>query len=72
MLTMPKRLALALAAGSISYFAYPQPNFWPAIFVSVAGLLVSIRGLGVLKAFGVSLVGGAAFYASQIDRKSVV
>jgi len=66
MLTMPKRLALALAAGSISYFAYPQPNFWPAIFVSVAGLLVSIRGLGVLKAFGVSLVGGAAFYASQI------
>jgi apolipoprotein N-acyltransferase len=45
----------------------PRENIWPLIFVSVALILVSIRGL---KFFGAALVGfasGVAFYMSQIE-----
>jgi apolipoprotein N-acyltransferase len=65
-LTISKRLAIALLSGSISYLAYPSPNFWPAIFLSVAGLYVSIRGLNFWRGVLVGFVGGAAYYVAQI------
>ncbi len=65
-LTTSKRIVLAVASGLISYLAYPSPNFWPAIFLSVFGLYISIRGLGFWKATGVGVLGGFAFYTAQI------
>ena len=65
-LTTFRRVALAIFSGLISYFAYPSPNFWPAIFFSIAGLYLSIRGLGFWKATGIGFIGGAALYVAQI------
>lgn len=65
-LTTSKRLALAILSGLISYFAYPSPNFWPDIFVSVLGLYLSVRGLKFWKASAVGLAGGFAFFVAQI------
>lgn len=65
-LTTFKRYLLALASGAISYFAYPSPAFWPAIFISILGLYLSVRGLNFWKAFGVGFLGGAAYYVAQI------
>lgn len=65
-LTTSKRYLLTIASGAISYFAYPSPAFWPAIFVSVLGLYLSLRGLTFWKAFGVGFVGGTAYYVAQI------
>jgi apolipoprotein N-acyltransferase len=65
-LTTFKRYLLALASGAVSYFAYPSPAFWPAIFISILGLYLSIRGLNFWKAFGVGFLGGAAYYVAQI------
>lgn len=65
-LTTFKRAVLAVLAGLVSYFAYPSPNFWPAIFISVAGLYISVRGLNFWKATGIGLLGGLAFYVAQI------
>lgn len=63
---MSKRLVLALFSGLISYFAYPSPAFWPAIFLSVLGLYLSVHNLGFWKSFWLGLVGGSAFYVAQI------
>jgi apolipoprotein N-acyltransferase len=65
-LTTSKRAILAILAGFIAYFAYPSPNFWPAIFVSVAGLYISVRGLKFWRAAAIGLIGGSAFYVAQI------
>lgn len=65
-LTTFRRVSLAIFSGLVSYFAYPSPNFWPAIFLSVAGLYISIRGLGFWKATWIGFIGGAAFYVAQI------
>ena len=50
----------------MAYFAYPSPNFWPAICVSVAGLYISVRGLKFWKATAIGFLGGLAFYVAQI------
>lgn len=63
---MFRRVVIALLGGSVAYFAYPSPNFWPAIFLSVAGLYVSVRGLTFWKALGIGFLGGSAFYVAQI------
>ena len=63
---MFRRLILALAGGAVSYFAYPSPDFWPAIFISIAGLYLSIRGLGFWRGALIGFVGGASFYVAQI------
>lgn len=59
------RLLLAALSGGLSYFAYPKPGLWPLIFVSLAGLLISVRGATLGKAFLVGFVGGWTFFASQ-------
>ena len=61
------RLPIGVLGGLLSSLAMPRENIWPLIFVSVALILVSIRGL---KFFGSALVGfasGVAFYMSQIE-----
>ena len=61
-----RRLLLSLLSGAVSFFAFPSPNFWPAIFLSVAGLYLSVRGLRFWRAIPIGLVGGFAFYTAQI------
>ncbi|CAB4628168.1 MAG: apolipoprotein N-acyltransferase [Actinobacteria bacterium] len=61
------RLPVGVLGGLLSSLAMPRENIWPLIFVSVALILVSIRGL---KFFGAALIGfasGVAFYMSQIE-----
>jgi len=65
-LTTSKRILLALSSGLLSYFAYPSPDFWPAIFLSVLGLYLSVRGLGFWRSFLVGFLGGASYYVAQI------
>ena len=62
---LSSRLLLAALSGALSYFAYPKPGLWPLIFVSVAGLLISVRGATLGRAFSVGFVGGWTFFASQ-------
>ena len=62
---LSSRLTLAVASGLLSFFAYPKPGLWPLIFVSVAGLLISVRGATVARAALVGFAGGFTFYASQ-------
>lgn len=61
------RLPVGITGGLLSSLAMPRENIWPLIFVSVALILISLRGL---KFFAGSLVGfasGVAFYMSQIE-----
>lgn len=57
---------LALSFGAVSGLAYPQFNFWPAIFVSVAGLTWLAQGRGLLASAFLGLVAGMGFYTAQI------
>lgn len=60
------RLPLAGIGGAISTLAYPRFDFWPAIFISVIALLVSIRDLNLWRSLLVGFVGGFFFYFAQI------
>jgi apolipoprotein N-acyltransferase len=57
----------ALVGGLLSSLAMPREDIWPLIFVSVAMILVSIRGLRFWPAAGVGFVAGLAFYMSQVE-----
>ena len=59
------RLLVAALAGALSYFAYPRPNLWPLIFLSVAGFFIAIRGTTLPRAYWIGFVGGFTFFASQ-------
>lgn len=61
------RLPIAVIGGFVSSLAMPRENIWPLIFVSVALILVSIRGLRFFAATAVGFVSGVAFYMSQIE-----
>jgi apolipoprotein N-acyltransferase len=61
------RLAVGTIGGFVSSLAMPRENIWPLIFVSVAMMLVAIRGLGFWAAVGVGFASGMAFYLSQIE-----
>ena len=65
------RLLLAVAGGLLSSLAYPREGLWPMIFISVAALLLSVRGLKFRKAFGIGYLGGFLFYVSQIEWMSL-
>ncbi len=62
---LSSRVTLAIGSGLLSFFAYPKPGLWPLIFVSVAGLLIAVRGASVWRAGFIGFLGGFAFYASQ-------
>jgi len=61
------RLPIAILGGLLSSLAMPTENIWPLIFVSVALILVSIRGLRFVAATAVGFAAGLAFYMSQIE-----
>jgi apolipoprotein N-acyltransferase len=61
------RLPVGIFGGLLSSLAMPRENVWPLIFVSVALILVSIRGLRFLPAALVGFAAGVAFYMSQIE-----
>jgi apolipoprotein N-acyltransferase len=61
------RLPTALVGGLLSSLAMPREDIWPLIFVSVALILVSVRGLRFWPAAGVGFVAGIAFYMSQVE-----
>jgi apolipoprotein N-acyltransferase len=52
--------------GGISGLAYPRIEFWPAIFISVAGITWLLRRLTLASSLSLGFLGGAAFYVSQI------
>ncbi|MEY4391190.1 MAG: hypothetical protein RLZZ400_933 [Actinomycetota bacterium] len=59
------RLALGTLAGAMSYFAYPRPNIWPLIFLSVGLMFFAVRGTTLPRAATIGLSGGFAFFAAQ-------
>ena len=61
------RLPTALVGGYLSSLAMPREDIWPLIFVSVALILLSIRGLRFWSAAGVGFIAGLAFYLSQVE-----
>ena len=61
------RISTAIAGGLISSLAFPRENMPVLIFVSVALLSVSVRGLRFWPAWLLGFIGGAAFYLSQIE-----
>ena len=65
------RLPLAILGGLVSSLAMPRENLWPLIFVSLALLLVSVRGLRFWPASIIGFFGGFAFYLSQIEWMSL-
>jgi apolipoprotein N-acyltransferase len=65
------RLPLAILGGLISSLAMPRENFWPLIFVSLALVLISVRGLRFWSGSVIGFFGGFAFYASQIEWMSL-
>ena len=65
------RLPVGVLGGFLSSLAMPRENIWPLIFVSVALILVSIRGLRFLPAALIGFASGFAFYMSQIEWMSL-
>jgi apolipoprotein N-acyltransferase len=61
------RMPVGVLGGLLSSFAMPRENIWPLIFVSVALILISIRGLRFLPATLTGFASGLAFYMSQIE-----
>ena len=61
------RLPVAVVGGLLSSLAMPKDDIWPLIFVSVAMILVSIRGLRFWLAAGTGFLAGLAFYMSQVE-----
>jgi len=62
---LPWRFALAIAGGLLAGPTLPQANLWILIFPSMALLLLSVKGVKFWRGFGIGLVGGITFYASQ-------
>lgn len=65
------RIPVGILGGLLSSLAMPRENIWPLIFVSVAFILVSLRGLKFFAASFVGFFSGVAFYMSQIEWTSL-
>ena len=61
------RLPTGVVGGLLSSLAMPREDIWPLIFVSVAMILVAIRGLRFWPAAGIGFFAGLAFYMSQVE-----
>lgn len=65
------RLPVAVVGGLLSSLAMPRENIWPLMFVSVAMILISVRGLRFIPSSVVGFASGLAFYLSQIEWMSL-
>jgi apolipoprotein N-acyltransferase len=65
------RIPVGVLGGLLSSLAMPRENIWPLIFVSVAMIIVGLRGLKFLPASFVGFFSGVAFYMSQIEWMSL-
>lgn len=65
------RIPLAILGGLLSSLALPRENIWPLIFVSVAMILVAVRGLRFLSSLLIGFIAGLAYYLSQIEWMSL-
>lgn len=61
------RIPLGIAGGFVSSLAMPRENIWPLIFVSIAMILIALRGLRFFAATGVGFLSGMALYVSQVE-----
>jgi apolipoprotein N-acyltransferase len=61
------RLLFAVIGGYCASLAMPRENLSPLIFLSVALLFISIRGLRFFAALGIGFIGGMVYYLSQIE-----
>lgn len=61
------RTTLAIAGGFASSLAMPREGIWPLAFLSVAALVLSVKGLSLRAASALGLIGGLSFYLSQIE-----
>ena len=61
------RIPVGVTGGLASSFAMPSENIWPLIFVSVAMILLAIRGLRFLSATVIGFLSGMAYYMSQVE-----
>ncbi|MEY4981121.1 MAG: hypothetical protein RL174_459 [Actinomycetota bacterium] len=61
------RATLAIAGGFASSLAMPREGIWPLAFLSVAALVLSVKGLSLRAASTLGLIGGLSFYLSQIE-----
>lgn len=59
------RLLLSAGGGYLAGFALPRANVWIAIFPAVIMLWLAIKDRPFFKAYGLGVVGGIFFYASQ-------
>lgn len=59
------RLLLVAAAGLLAGPTLPRADQWYLIFPAVAMMLLAVRGAKFLSAYGLGVVGGIFFYASQ-------
>jgi apolipoprotein N-acyltransferase len=64
---MTWRIPIGIIGGFVSSLAMPTEDVWPLIFVSVAMILIAIKGLKFLPAAGVGFLSGMAFYMSQVE-----
>jgi apolipoprotein N-acyltransferase len=64
---MTWRIPIGIIGGFVSSLAMPTEDIWPLIFVSVAMILIAIKGLKFLPAAGVGFLSGMAFYMSQVE-----
>jgi apolipoprotein N-acyltransferase len=64
---MTWRIPIGIVGGFVSSLAMPTENIWPLMFVSVAMILISIKGLKFFQAAGVGFLSGMAFYMSQVE-----
>jgi apolipoprotein N-acyltransferase len=64
---MTWRIPIGIVGGFVSSLAMPTENIWPLMFVSVAMILISIKGLKFFQASGVGFLSGMAFYMSQVE-----